>query len=221
MTPDPLPDRYAARVAARRVAASAGAGLVAVAACAAVLPWQATVLVGWVAAAAAFLIVTWHALLDLDPEETAAHATRLDDSRLVADGVLLAASVASLIAVGLLLIKAAHEGGAAKAAFTAVSVASVVAAWAVVHTVFTLRYSHLYYGSSPPRPAIDFNGEDPPTYRDFAYVAFTVGMTYQVSDTNLRTPAMRSTALRHSMLSFVFGTVIIAMTINVVAGLLQ
>jgi uncharacterized membrane protein len=209
---------YPPHLAARRVLWSVAVGLVAFAATMAFVAWQAAVLIGWLAAVGPFLFTTWRMLLRQDARETARHATRLDNSRFVADGVLLAASTASLLAVGLLLLKGAQSGGAAEAAFTALSAASVVGSWAVVHTVFTLRYGHLYYGDAP---GIDFNTDEEPTYRDFAYLAFTVGMTYQVSDTNITTRAIRSTALRHGLLSFVFGTIIIAMTINIVAGLVK
>jgi uncharacterized membrane protein len=86
-----------------------------------------------------------------------------------------------------------------------------------VHTVFTLRYARLYYlnGSG----GIDFNQDDEPAYAEFAYLAFTIGMTYQVSDTDLKTRAIRSTALRQALLSFVLGAVILATTINLIAGL--
>lgn len=98
-------------------------------------------------------------------------------------------------------------------------VLSIVSAWAVVQTVFTLRYAHLYYGGTPG--GIDFNEDDPPRYLDFAYLAFTIGMTFQVSDTNLEHKDIRATALRHGLLSYVFGAIIIATAINVVAGLFK
>jgi len=92
-----------------------------------------------------------------------------------------------------------------------------VLSWAVVHTVYTLRYAAAYYGE--PAGGIGFNGGEPPSYRDFAYLAFTIGMTFQVSDTALQTTALRRTALRHALLSYLFGTGILAVTINLVAGL--
>ena len=95
--------------------------------------------------------------------------------------------------------------------------ASVVLAWAVVHTVFSLRYADLYYEGEPG--GIDFNEDDPPSYSDFAYLAWTIGMTFQVSDTDLKTQAIRRTALRHGLLSYMFGALIIATTINLIAGL--
>jgi uncharacterized membrane protein len=86
-----------------------------------------------------------------------------------------------------------------------------------VHTVFTLRYANLYY--SGKAGGIDFNQPDLPTYTDFAYLAFTIGMTFQVSDTSLRSGIIRRTALRHALLSYLFGTGILATTINLVASL--
>jgi uncharacterized membrane protein len=83
--------------------------------------------------------------------------------------------------------------------------------------IFTLRYARVYYRGTPG--GVDFNQEEPPCYRDFAYLALTLGMTYQVSDTSLQSTEMRSTALRHALLSYVFGAVILAAAINLVVGL--
>jgi uncharacterized membrane protein len=110
----------------------------------------------------------------------------------------------------------AGQGGS-QALFTGLSVLSVVVSWAVVHTVFTLAYARLHYGDDPG--GIAFPDDADPDYRDFAYVAFTIGMTYQVSDTDLRGRMVRATALRHALLSYLFGTAVIAVTINLVAGL--
>ena len=81
----------------------------------------------------------------------------------------------------------------------------------------TARYAHLYYAG--PVGGIDFNGTEPPAYRDFFYFSYNLGMTYQVSDTNVSSAAIRSVVLRHTLLSYVFGTVILAATINLVAGI--
>jgi uncharacterized membrane protein len=80
-----------------------------------------------------------------------------------------------------------------------------------------LRYARLYY--TEPIGGVDFNADDKPSYTDFAYLAFTIGMTFQVSDTALSSRAIRSAALRHALLSYLFGTVILATTVNFVAGL--
>jgi uncharacterized membrane protein len=117
------------------------------------------------------------------------------------------------------VVKAGSSHGDTKAALVAAGIGTIVVSWAVVHTVFTLRYAALYYTGR--NGGIDFNEDDKPNYADFAYLAFTIGMTYQVSDTDLQTKTIRHTALRHALLSYLFGTVIIAATINVVAGLVK
>lgn len=179
-------------------------------------PWEATVLIWWCIAGATVVSLAWAAMFTADSDRTRAIATREDETRVTADLVVLAGSVASLLGVALILLKASSSKGASLEAFTVLGVLSVVVAWSLVHTVFTLRYADLYYRGGG---GIDFNQDDDPDYRDFAYLAFTIGMTYQVSDTNLESKTIRRTALRHALLSFLFGTMIIAMTINIVAGL--
>jgi uncharacterized membrane protein len=93
----------------------------------------------------------------------------------------------------------------------------VALAWILVHTGFVLRYARLYY--SPPKGGIDSYGEMP-DYRDFAYLALTIGMTFQVSDTDLAGKRIRRVALHHALLSYVFGTGILAVTVSSVAALL-
>jgi uncharacterized membrane protein len=87
-----------------------------------------------------------------------------------------------------------------------------------LHLMYTTRYAHHYY--SEPVGGIDFNSDDPPSYRDFCYFSYNLGMTYQVSDTGVSSAAIRSVVLRHCLLSYLFGTVILAATINLVAGLI-
>ena len=205
--------------AAVMVAVAALVGAATGTASALVLPWQVAVLAGWDTAAGVFLVWVWAGVVSVTGGETAAVATREDPKRAVADVILVGASVGCLVGVGFTLIKAAHSQGTAAAALVALAVLSVVVSWTVVQSVFMLRYARLYYGD--PVGGIDFNEEPRPDFLDFAYLAFTIGMTYQVSDTGFSSQTMRRTALRHALLSFLFGTFILAMTINVVAGLLK
>jgi uncharacterized membrane protein len=117
------------------------------------------------------------------------------------------------------LHKAGSTGGGTAVALTVGAVITVVVSWLVVNTDFTLRYAHLYH--SAPSGGIDFPGVELPDFHDFAYLAFTVGMTYQVSDTGLLTPRFRRVLLLHAMVSYVFGAVIIATVINIVAGIIK
>jgi uncharacterized membrane protein len=154
-----------------------------------------------------------------DAAATAEHARSEDFSRGTADLIVLGASVASLVAVAVTLVLAGQAHDGRKAALVTLTVLTVALAWGLVHTVFTLRYGDLYYGH--PVGGIDFNEDDKPDYRDFAYLALTIGMTFQVSDTNLQAKPIRRNAIRHALLSYVFGAVIVAITINIVASLLS
>jgi uncharacterized membrane protein len=201
-----------------RAAIALLAGLVAGAVASRRLPWQGAVLLGWSASSLVYVVWVMRSISGKDAEETARTATREDGSRAAADLMLLGAAVGSLGAVLLSLIKASSERGGAKAMLTVVAVASVCLSWAVVHLTYTLRYARLFF--TEPKGGINFYEDTgDPTYVDFSYVAFTIGMTYQVSDTDLTKRKIRAAALRHALLSYLFGTVIIAMTINVIAGL--
>jgi uncharacterized membrane protein len=200
-----------------RVAISAGAGALCAIVVALVGPWWLIPLSGWDVGALTFVGWMWHSLWSLGPSATAARARREDPGRTAADVLLLSASVVSLLAVGLVLVRAGHTTGLTKGLLVGLSVASVVLAWSVVHTVFTVRYAKLYYTGR--HRGVDFNEETDPCYTDFAYLALTIGMTFQVSDTNLTSKDIRRTALRHALLSYMFGALIIACTINLIAGL--
>lgn len=211
------PTRHAGPSVGVRVALSATAGALSALVVAVVGPWWLTPLSGWDVAALVFVSWMWRSLWSLDAEATATQARRENPRGGVADGLLLSASVASLVAVGLVLVRAGHSSGLSKGLLVGLSVVSVVLAWSVVHTVFTLRYAKLYYEGRPG--GVDFNESEPPCYTDFAYLALTIGMTFQVSDTDLQTTKIRRTALGHAVLSYAFGALIIATTINLIAGL--
>lgn len=182
-------------------------------------PWTLAPMIGWDVAALVFVVWTWQAIWWLDPGSTARHAVRDDPTRPTSDLLLLVASVASLVTIGIDLVAASDRSPGAEALQVGLGVFSVVVSWTVVHTVYTLLYARLYYTGAGG--GIDFNDKEPPQYSDFAYLAFTLGMTFQVSDTDLTTKPIRTAALRHALLSYVFGTVIVATTINLVAGLIK
>ncbi len=174
-------------------------------------------LIGWDVLALVFCGWVWQTVWRLSPDATASHARRDDPSLDLADLVLLGAAIASLIAVGMVLVGAGGLSGAVKYVQAGFALASVFVSWTLVHTVFTLKYARLYYSGKPG--GIDFNEADAPDYGDFAYLAFTIGMTFQVSDTDINSKPMRRLALRHAWMSFPLGAVIIATSINLVAGL--
>jgi uncharacterized membrane protein len=199
------------------VAVSALVGVAAAALSVFTLSWQLAPLVAWDVAALTYLVWVWRKIWGLDGELTARHAVREDPTRAAADLLLLSAASASLVAVGYVLVRAGSGGGLREGLQVGFGVASVLISWAVIHTVFTLRYARLYYTGLDG--GIDFHQKEAPQFSDFAYLAFTVGMTFQVSDTELNTAPIRAQVLRHALLSYLFGTVIVALTINLVAGL--
>jgi uncharacterized membrane protein len=178
---------------------------------------RAAPLIGWDILAVVFCVWVWATVWRLDAKSTADHAKREDPSFDLADLVLLGAAIASVIAVGVVLAGAGRVTGNLKYLQAGFALVSVFVSWALIHTVFTLRYARLYY--SGQAGGIDFNETGAPDYRDFAYLSFTIGMTFQVSDTNIQSKQIRRTALRHAWLSFPLGVVIIATSINLVSGL--
>ncbi len=172
---------------------------------------------GWDTAALIFLVLRWRDIWPLDAARTKDVAADEDSGILIDDIIIILAALVSLVTVALVLANTGDPTLSEQALKTFLGVISVVLAWIVLHTVYTLRYARLYY--SPPFGGIEFNGPTPPAYADFAYVAFSVGMTFQVSDTNLTQRRFRTAVLAHALLSFIFVTTILAVTINLVAGI--
>ncbi|HSX29901.1 MAG TPA: DUF1345 domain-containing protein [Candidatus Saccharimonadales bacterium] len=172
-------------------------------------------LAAWDAAALTYAASVFLGVRSFDSETTKTHALRENPGRVASDGILLVASLASLFAVGVLIAQSAHAAPLERTVAIALGLVSVVVSWSNVHTTFMLEYARQYYGE--PEGGISFGHA--PSYADFAYLAFTVGMTFQVSDTAITHRSIRSTVLKHALLSYVFGTAIIAATINFLAGL--
>ncbi len=186
------------------------------------MTWGMAVVGGWDAAALIFLLSIWPIILRADSSHAEQLARREDETRGPATLLLVGASVASLLGVGLALSVAGRESGAPRVLLIAVAVLTVVLSWTVVNTVYTLRYADLYFGPKAVGIAFgDWAGQERPTYRDFAYLAFTIGMTYQVSDTSVRDPRIRRTVLSHALLSYLFGVVIVGGSVNLIAGLVR
>ncbi|MEU7824629.1 DUF1345 domain-containing protein [Catellatospora sp. NPDC049133] len=207
--------------ALRRAAVVACLGLLAGAGLAMATTWELAAIGGWNVMALTFLIATWPMILRANGAATRKLAVREDETRGSATLLLLAASVASLTGVFVALRLAGLSSGSLRGLYVVIAGSTVLVSWVVVNTVFTLRYAHLYFRS--PGGAIQFGSEqsDQPDYRDFAYVAFTIGMTYQVSDTTLRDRRVRRTVLVHALVAYLFGVVIVAGAINLIAGLVR
>jgi len=181
--------------------------------------WPVALTGSWGVAALVIVCVVWIRIYPMDAEQTKANARSEDFSRQTADLAVLVASVASLGAIAYTVARAGNSHGTTKALLIALALAVVSLSWLTVHTLYLVRYGDQFY--SDPIGGIEFNDDEPPDYRDFAYLALTIGMTFQVSDTTLKSKAMRRVAIRHALLSFLFVAVIGALTINTVGALLQ
>jgi uncharacterized membrane protein len=181
--------------------------------------WKFAAILGWDVMAFVVVVSTWLVTWRRDAAATAELAVREDPARPIADLLLIGASLASLVGVGFIVVAGGNSKGLDKGLLVTFAIATVVVSWAVVHVTYTLRYARLFYGGT--RGGVDFHQQagELPQYSDFAYLAFTIGMTFQVSDTDVNTKVIRATVLRHAVLSYLFGVVIIAVMINLVAGL--
>ncbi|MGH1551038.1 DUF1345 domain-containing protein [Leifsonia poae] len=178
--------------------------------------WHYAIIAGWAAACLVYVTWVWVSVWKLDGPTTKDHATLEDPGRRTADLVLILAAAASVVAVVYILVDARNLKGGAQLGVALLAIVSVALSWTLVHTLYTLRYARIYYRGGG---GIDFNQKEEPQYSDFAYLAFTLGMTFQVSDTNISSSYIRRTILHHVLLSYLFGTVIVAATVNLVAGL--
>ncbi|HET7593865.1 MAG TPA: DUF1345 domain-containing protein [Stellaceae bacterium] len=179
---------------------------------------------GWVVGAALFLTITAFIIVGSSPERVRRRARLVDPRRWMILAIIVAAAAVSLVALGFTLQREAHETAAALAARLALAGLTVVASWTVTHTVFALHYAHHYYGDGPAPGADDdrgglaFPGDELPDYWDFLYFSFVVGMTCQVSDVQVTSRPMRRMTLIHGVLSFFFNTVILALSVNLLAS---
>ncbi|MEO6453224.1 MAG: DUF1345 domain-containing protein [Ginsengibacter sp.] len=169
------------------------------------------------------ILLSWTTFFTTSSQQMRGMAKLQDETRTIIFIIVLVSTFASLLAV-LLLIISKDEGRINKEVHLVVAIAGMAFSWFLVHTVFTLRYAHLYYGDSPAKPSVHAGGlnfpeEEKPDYIDFAYFSFVIGMTFQVSDVQITSKKIRRLALLHGILSFGFNTIIVALTINVIAGL--
>jgi len=207
-------------LSARRALLSLAAGLVAGVLVAVIATPRLLPLVAWTVTVTVLLTWVWRMSWPQDARGTKHLAEQESRSRST-DVWLLAAAVASLAVVVVALVQSSGQRDAAAVASVLLSVLSVTLSWALVNSVYAFKYARLYYLDEPDERGIDFKQDDPPTYSDFAYMAFTVGMSFAVSDTEPTASRIRRVALGHALLSYAFGTGVMAVAINLVTNLGQ
>lgn len=171
---------------------------------------------GWIATTLVFCLWTWLSIRGMDAEQTESHSQSEDAGRGITDILLLVASMASLVGVAILLVAGTNKDSSGYV-MGALGLACVAGSWFLVHLLFTLRYARLYYGEG--NRGVDIGDEKHPDYQDFAYLSFCLGMTYQVSDQTIKDKLIRRTVMRHTLLSYALGAVVLACSINLVVSL--
>lgn len=203
-------------------------GLLAGAAAAAVpLPmgWQFRGLFSWCVGVIVYLLLAWWLCVGFDARRTRERAQAQDEPSIVLFLVLLLATMACVAAIAVLMQQSRDLSGLLRALHIGLSVVALAVSWLFIQTIFTFRYAHRYYHeeklNEPDGPGLQFPGGLDPDYFDFLYYAHVVGMTSQVSDVQVTSREMRRLTLVHGVLSFGFNMLIVALSINVVAGVLQ
>ena len=182
----------------------------------------------WVCFCLIDLVISWSIMSTAHPQEITIIAKNQDLSRLLTFFILLVASFVSLVAIVLLLRALPTPGQKGYYYHMVLFISSVTCSWVLIHTIFTIRYAHLFYTSKKEdaiekeyRGGLDFPNEKRPDYFDFAYFSFVIGMTFQVSDVTVSSGIIRRLVLVHGLISFLFNTTIVALIINIIAGLIQ
>jgi uncharacterized membrane protein len=184
----------------------------------------AVILFTWISFASTIIIMDWIIILSSHPREVRKIAKLQDSSRTFLFLFVIAASLASFGAI-VFLLKSSKGHGATVNEHILLAITAVIISWWLLHAIFTLRYAHLYYDTDKddgtPRAAggLDFPGDEEPDYMDFVYFSFVLGMTFQVSDVEISSKEIRRLAWMHGMLSFAYNTAILALSINVISGM--
>ncbi len=164
------------------------------------------------------IVMNWITFNITDSKEIRSQARVQDPKRAIVFGLVLIATIASILAVVMMII-VKEEGKTGMGWRIPLAIAGMVLSWVLIHTLFTLRYAHIYYGNDVDNPTnhaggLNFPGSKRPEYLDFAYFSFVLGMTFQVSDVEITSRSLRTLALFHGMISFAYNTVMIALVIN-------
>jgi uncharacterized membrane protein len=175
-------------------------------------------LLGWAVASGVFLVWAWSRAWPADRERTRSLARHEDQSRKLVDSLIIVATLLSVILVVFALIRSQQKDVVGSAA-AILAVVGVVAAWALVNTVYAFKYARMYYIDENHR--FDFDQEEDPAYSDFAFTAFSIGMAYSAANITQSSTASRRIAMGHALLSYFFGTFVVAVAINLITGLTQ
>ncbi|WP_129661829.1 DUF1345 domain-containing protein [Rothia uropygialis] len=173
------------------------------------------VLVGLTVVALAFVTLNGAILWPMDADETQRHSLREQYNPVLEELLITIAAVVSM--VGMVMVMVIDDSGRGSLA-ALIGLAGVFLSWAMLHVMYATQYAHFYF-SGDKAGGLDFGEPGKPCYVDFLYFSFMVGMTYGTTDVGVLTSRLRAIVLRHGLLSFVFGTVILATGVSLVSGI--
>ena len=209
-----------------KLALSLAVGIAVGGACALFIPGlrsSSAIIAGWDAFCALHLALVFQTILNTGPDHIRARAAKEDQGNAVILALILAACVASLAAVGVELSIAREEHGLARSLYVAAAFVTVTASWFLMQVVFALHYAHAYYTADPATGAdhqgLAFPGETSPDYWDFLHFSIVIGVAAQTADIAFTDRQLRQLGTLHSLIAFAFNTLIVALTINLLAGL--
>ena len=212
--------RVVPRFALSRIALATALGVAVTLLLGAWNPWAVALISGWDAGGIVLVALAWITIYTADAAETEKRAAADDPGRRLVYGVVLLTSATSLGAAVYLQRQASVVAPRFEALLALLCIGTVALSWTLTHTAFTLRYAHLYYREDDEGiGGVDFPGGAMPTYMDFAYFAFTVGMCFQVSDVQVTSHQIRRAVLLHATMSFLYNTAILAFVLNLVFNL--
>ena len=182
-------------------------------------PRGAHVLLGWNAGAIIYLATTWWLFLTASEAKVRSRAAEEDEGVPVLLLIVLAAILASLGAVVDAMITAKDSTDDIKFLVGVAAGSTMMLSWLVLQSAFVLHYAHRHFGRGEGQGGIQFPGEPPTSYMDFAYLAFSVGATFQVSDNSILTSKLRRLVTAHAAAAYFYNTAILALGINIIASL--
>ncbi|MEO5984484.1 MAG: DUF1345 domain-containing protein [Ferruginibacter sp.] len=185
--------------------------------------WKISALSTWIVFASVYLLLSWLIFFYCSKTQIKSHAGKEDGSRIFVSFLILISSFAGMLTVMLLIVGGSSEN-VSKYLLVIICLISMLSSWMMVHTTYAFHYAHLFYDpvkGTQPSEGLKFPQEKEPDYLDFAYFSFVIGMTFQVSDVEITSTTLRRQALLHSLISFGLNTFVVALTFNLIAGLIE
>lgn len=215
----PTPERRGFKDGNRRLLASALVGVAAaVVSRFTAAPTSSHILIGWNAGAICYLVLVWRLFLTADAAKVKRLSVEEDERRTVLLGIVLSLVAASLVAVVQAMIVVKNEPAWEQALVAGLAGLTLVTSWMLLQSVFVLHYAHRHFGDADGK-GFDFPGEPASDYLDFVYLSFCIGATFQVSDTTVKTARLRRLITAHAATAYAYNTAILALGINIIAGL--